>query len=150
MSFEFQSWLVGVLKGTPAITSLVGQDSDGNYSIFPYHSKIGDVQPNFPKVTVARFGSSGPDRFKHDTSMDYPRIAVCVWSQDNIETCWRIYRLIDPLLRGQNVNISNQYFGAWEATRTTVRDDLFDQDLKAFHLHSEYAIPVQTTAVVQA
>ena len=152
MSYELSSWLVATLKATPAITAIVGQDTDGNYSIFPYHAKTSDVQPPFPKITIARFGSgSAPDKFKFLTTMDTPRIAVCVWAQDNIEACWRLYRLIDPILRGDNAKISNQYFGAYESKRTALRDDLFDTELKAFHLHAEYSIPIQTVAgVVQA
>jgi len=135
---------------------LLGKDADGNPSVFPYHSRATDQPPPFPKLTVARFGTDGgADKWNATpfaNLMDYPRIAVCVWSQDNIETCWRVYRLVDAVLRGPvPMGIANQYFGSYKSKRTTLRDDLFDQQLNAFHLHSEYSIPVQLLAgVVQA
>lgn len=155
MSYELASWFVTSVKANAAITALLGKDSDGNPSVFPYHSRTTDQQPPFPKLTFARFGSLSGDRFNGTpfaNLMDHPRFAVCVWSQDNIETCWRIYRLVDAMLRGPTLlPIANQFFGAYKASRSLVRDDLFDTQLNSFHLHSEYGMPVQTlVGVAQA
>ena len=153
MSFELASWMVTTFKANLAITALLGKDADGNPSVFPYHSRATDQPPPFPKLTVARFGTASvTDKFNgtpYANLMDHPRVAVCVWSQDNIETCWRIYRLVDAVLRGPApMNIANTYFGSYQPKRSIIRDDLFDQTLNAFHLHSEFAMAVQTLAGV--
>jgi hypothetical protein len=151
MSYELASYLVATIKANASIVALIGTDANGNSSVFPYHSRMTDQQPPFPKITIARFGTESNDKFNGSSFaglMDWPRVAVCVWAQENIESCWRIYRLIEPILRAP---ATSQYFGAYKARRIIIRDDLFDQQLSSFHLHSEWTLPVQTLAgIVQA
>jgi hypothetical protein len=146
------------MQTNTALTALLGATKSGIPAVFPYHHKDVDEEIPLPHVTVCRFGDTDQmDRF-HQTefagAMDNPRIAICVWSFESVDECWRIYRLIDPMLRPYPTttlpNVSNQYFGAYKIKRTTCRDDLWDAALKAYHLHSEYSIRMMLTGVAQA
>lgn len=152
MSLELQTWLVDTLIGDTNITSKVGKDTSGVPAIFPYHHSDADERVPFPHITFARFGSrrtTNPFQEQQQsglaTQFDDPQFAVCVWSTISVDECWRIYRLIDGHLRGPGNSVANSYFSSWTINRTTLRDDLFDKDVMAYHLHSEYCALLQTT-----
>jgi len=153
MSWELQTWLVDTLIADSAITALVGADSAGTPAIFPYHHSDADEIIPYPHITFARFGSRAQhmpfdERPEWASLMDNPRIAVCVWSTQTIDECWPIYKLIDGILRGP-AGASNAYFGAYTVKRTALRDDLYDEDVHAYHLHSEYCAVTQLTGTAQ-
>jgi hypothetical protein len=152
MSLELQTWLVNTLIADSKIIAMVGADTSGVPAIFPYHHSDADERIPFPHITFARFGSKRTmNAFQEQkqsgltTQYDDPQFAICVWSTNSVDECWRVYRLIDGHLRGPGNNIANQYFSSWSCHRTTLRDDLFDKDVNAFHLHSEYCATIQTT-----
>jgi hypothetical protein len=69
-----------------------------------------------------------------------PKIAICVWDKVNLDTCYAIYERIDFLLRGTPplTTIPSHYFVNYKVQRKSFRDDLFDTDINAYHIHSEY------------
>jgi hypothetical protein len=141
-------------RANTQLVKLLGKNTDGISAIFPYHHRDEDERIPYPHLTFARFNNtSETDPFQgvpeFAISMDNPRMAVCVWSKNSVDECWKVYRIVDTMLRGPGVNMSNQYFGAYRCARTTVRDDLFDEELKLYHLHSEYKVWLQLSGTPQ-
>lgn len=156
MSRELTTWMIDEFVANQTLVNMLAKDSAGIPAIFPYHHRDADERVPYPQVTLTRFGSSGDMRgFSGSNAggltvqMDDPRMAICVWSTIGVDECWRIYKLIDNMLRGDGVNIANTYFGAYRINRTVVRDDLWDDDVKAFHLHSEYSAWTMLTNIAQ-
>jgi hypothetical protein len=155
MSFELQTEIVNVLMNDVGITGKVGKDTAGVPAIFPYHHRDADARVPYPHITIARFGNRAEHWYFDEmtlegltTKMDNPRIAICVWSTNSVNECWRIYRLIDGHMRGPS-QFSNQYFSSYTLKRTALRDDLFDNDAKAYHIHAEFCAVIQLTGVLQ-
>jgi hypothetical protein len=152
MSQVLQASLIQEILATSAITSLLGEDSSGIPAVFPYHYRDKDERVPYPHVTVARFGDITERGIfqEHEifaTTMDCPRIAVCVWSTNSTDEAYDIYNMVDySILRGPNANLSSQYFSIYKVRRTHLRDDLFDETAKAYHIHSEYSIWIQNFA----
>jgi hypothetical protein len=105
-----------------------------------------DVQdPAYPLITIGRFGSGMRDNmFTEDPlyagRMDNPKIEICVWDKSAVDYCWGVYRRIDTILRGTTPYVSLPSFHMlnYKWRRLLVRDDLYDEAIAAYHLHSEY------------
>jgi hypothetical protein len=148
--------MIDAFLANDTLTNMLAKDGNNIPAIFPYHHRDTDARTPYPQVTLTRFGSSGDMRgfsgSQHGgltTKMDDPRMAICVWSTVGIDECWKIYRLIDDMLRGDSAQVSNSYFGSYRINRTVVRDDLFDATVNAFHLHSEYSAWIMLTNTPQ-
>lgn len=155
MSQELTSFLINTFAANAKIAANVGKDSNNNLAIWPYHYRDTDAEVPFPHITISRFGSTteqGPfqEVAEYATVMDNPRIAICVWSRNSIDECWLIYKVIDAMLRGQAATqIADSTFGIYRIRRTSLRDDLWDDNQKAYHLHSEYSTWLQLTSAPQ-
>ena len=108
-------------------------------AIYPYHHRDVD-NPTYPLITLAVFGQGmGCSRFDDSQAtigrFDRPRLAICVWSQKNIDEAYSIYAQINPL---RGTSVQSMYVSSWRMDRTLFRDDLFDQDANAYHMHSEW------------
>jgi len=152
MSQDLTAWMVNAFESNVKLQKIVGQTSDGNLAVFPYHHRDTDEQVPYPHVTIARFGSKSSmaafdQQANFATVMDNPRMTVCVWSRNGVDECWDIYKICDALLRGRYaLPISNAAFNFYQISRDSIRDDLFDDQQKAFHLHSEYSGWLQLTS----
>lgn len=145
MSQDLTAWMVNAFESNVKLAPMIGKTSDGNLAVFPYHHRDTDDQVQYPHITIARFGSKGINSALEasthfPTLMDNPRMAVCVWSRNGVDECWDIYKICDALLRGINaLTIASPTFSFYQISRDSIRDDLFDDQQKAFHLHSEYS-----------
>lgn len=158
MSREVETWAINTFAADSAIAAMVGHNSAGMPAIFPYHYRETDERIPYPHITVARFGQVTEHRNFGETEfaggMDDPRLSFCTWSTNSIEECWQLYRLMDkylqPSFANPNPQICNQYFSSYGTIkRTLLRDDLFDEVAKAYHIHSEYHIRIQLTSLAQ-
>lgn len=151
MSYPLLVGLTSFLSSDPTLISLLGTDPDGQPTIYPLHFR--DVEnPIFPMITISRFGSGMKDNMFTDdpvyggNRMENPKLAICVWDKQNIDLCYAIYDRVDTLLRGSPpvTTIPSHYFVNYKWQRKTFRDDLFDTEINAYHLHSEYETWVYT------
>jgi hypothetical protein len=153
MSQPFQAWLIQKIQANTALAAILGQDSNGNPAVFPYHSTDGAANENipFPHVTVAQFGSPSNTDFLDDdplnsTRWEGSRIAVCVWSKTSVDELYAIYNKVDNLMRGPSANPDSSLFSLYGLKRNMKRDDLFDDTFEAYHLHSEYTAWIRKSA----
>lgn len=149
MSQVLQASVIQKFSNDPTILTMIGKDSSSNPAVFPYHQRDADERVPYPHITIARFGDITERGIFQDgsnsTIMDGPRIAICVWSLVSLDEAYNLYNAADILLRGNNANISSQFFSTYKIRRTHLRDDLFDNTSKAFHIHSEYSMWLQYT-----
>lgn len=146
--------MVQGFRGNSSLTALLGVDTSGIPAIFPYHYRDVDARVPYPHLTLARFGNVGDqDKFGEvqeiTTLHDSVRFVLCVWSTKSADELWPIYKIADGMLRGSGVNYQNSYFRGYRIHRTSCRDDLFDQDANAYHLHAEYRTQIEYTSVAQ-
>jgi hypothetical protein len=151
-SASFQAWFVQQAQANSSIANLLAKDSTGMPIVVPYHATDVDENLGFPHITIARYGSAvsdGPfdDSPLHAQRNDGLKVGICVWSQKSIDECVTIYDFVDQMLRGPVANVSSPYFSTYGLWRTDYRDDLFDDDLKCYHLHSEYTMWVRYTSL---
>jgi hypothetical protein len=144
MSYSLQAALVSLLGTDATLVSWLGAKADSSAAIYPSHPR--DVSdPPYPLITIERIGSGmRPDIFSdvdvYSTTMDNPRMAIKVWDKTNIDTCWKIYRRVDLLLRGQPpvTPIPSVYMTNYKFQRKQVRDNLFDDATNSYCLYAEY------------
>jgi hypothetical protein len=153
MSQALEAWFAQTVRANSAITNLIGKDSNNIPAVFPYHQRDADENVPYPHITFARFGDITErgvfqDDSNFSTIMDGPRWAVCVWSKESLDEAYPIYNLLDKMLRGPGASVASQYFSSYKVRRTHLRDDLFDDTAKAYHIHSEYSIWVANVAPV--
>ena len=152
MSQDLTAWMVNAFESNAKLATVVGKTSNGDLAVFPYHHRDTDDQVAYPHITIARFGSkNNMGAFDaapmYATRMDNPRMTLCVWSRNGVDECWDIYKICDALLRGEYaLNIASPTFSFYQISRDSIRDDLFDDQQKAFHLHSEYSGWLQLTS----
>lgn len=149
MSYALEAALTNYLENQPQLTVLLAE-RPGNHAqsaIYPYHHH--DVaQPAYPLITIARFGSvvnsamfSESETFA--TMMDGVKLAVCSWSKTSSDEAIAVMAIVRRLLRNPTLAIGNQYFSNYKLTERLYRDDLFDQAISAYHVHTEYSTWVQ-------
>jgi hypothetical protein len=149
MSQLFQAWFVNTAQSNTSIAALLGKDSTGAPAVFPYHGSDADPNVPFPHITLANFGSATErgmfdDSPLHATRVEGFKLAVCVWSRTTVDECHAIYNLVDDMLRGPSANPNNVgHFTTYGLKRISKRDDLWDDKLLAYHLHSEYVVWVR-------
>jgi hypothetical protein len=153
MSQAFEAWIQQTFSADSVIAGLVGKDSNGLPAVMPYHARDTDENLMYPHVTYARFGDITERGVFQDspifsTAMDGPRVALCVWSRNDIQEAYTVYNRIDQLMRGPAALVASTYFSSYKIRRTHLRDDLFDETAKAFHIHSEYSLWVQYPSTV--
>ena len=155
MSQPLTAFLINAFVANADIIDKVGKDSAGNLAVWPYHYRDTDAEVPFPHVTVSRFGSTTEEgKFQEDpiyeTKMDNPRIAVCVWGRNSVDENYAVYNVLDAMMRGQAATqIADSTFGIYRIKRTNLRDDLWDDNQAAYHLHSEYSCWLQLTSAPQ-
>jgi len=150
-SENFQIGLTQYFKNDSVLAGLLGKGSDGKPSVHPMHFR--DVaDPMYPLITIARFGSGLHDNMfgEYDvfcTAMDNPKIAICIWDKQAAINCWEIFNRVDFLLRGNppvnpipaaGPHPSANPFLNYKVLRGIVRDDLWDDQINAYHFHAEY------------
>jgi hypothetical protein len=144
MSYSLLNGLYIMFQADAALQTLVGKRPDGSLSIATNHFQ--DVaDPVFPLVTMGRFGSGMKDGlFDEDAlyagRMDNPKIEICVWDKASLDDAYAAYRRIDQLLRGSPypVALPSAHITNYRFKRVIFRDDLWDDALAAYHIHSEY------------
>lgn len=143
MSYTVEAALTKLFETDAALIALLGKDADGSPSVYPYHARtVQDV--NFPAITISRTGSLQKDSMFQDSdiglSMENMRLAICVWSTNTVDECHAIYERIRVLLETPYASFGNLYFTPYRMTRHLMRDDLFDNQINAYHLHAEYSL----------
>jgi hypothetical protein len=151
---ELESSLIAIFSADTIIKDWVGKEVDGTPAIDSYHARDNqEERVPYPRITIARFGSiAGGELFQEDDNfslaMDCPKIAICAWSTIDVDDAYQGYNRCDALLRGPSrVNVATQYFSIYQIKRSMFRDDLFDEKANAFHIHGEYRMWTQLTAV---
>jgi hypothetical protein len=147
MSYPLIAALNAQLGANTALTAVLSTipGTNNTPAIYPYHHR--DIEnPTYPLITIATFGQGmGSSRFDDSQAtmgrFERPRLAICVWSTKDIDEAYAIYQQINPL---RGTSVQSIYVSSWRMDRTLFRDDLFDQDASAYHLHSEWLSWVET------
>ena len=141
MSYALEVFLTDQFATNATLIALLGKRADGGPAIYPYHHRD-TANLNYPLVTIARFGSkSNGEKFSESpyaNQMDAPRIAICAWSKNNVDEAVAVISVIRNLIRPPSFDIGNGAFWGFKLTERTYRDDLFDTNISAYHVHTEY------------
>lgn len=141
MSYALEAFLTTTLQADAALVAMLGQRPDGVAEIYPYHHR--DVSnPNYPIVTISRFGSRVRSDMFSDTIfatiMDAPKLAICVWARDDVDQAMKPAVRIRQIINDQNFSAGNANFAGFRLVERSMRDDLFDDVISAYHVHIEY------------
>lgn len=144
----YEEWMVAQFLADATLLSLVGRDTDNQPAVYPYHYQSQDERVPYPHLTFARFGTADPGNTSLFQSsqylsvqMDSPKFALCAWSTNSLQEADALYSAAQLVLQGPNATTAtSSLFGQYQLKRTLYRNDLYDDDAKAYHVHAEYRI----------